>query len=206
MKLLFFPKAKSPRCNTVSCGATKSFQFLMISSCQFSGRLHYADVIMVEMGIGDDPGFGGDDEGGVGKHSLIIMEKSFNVRFLTPTSIPKISRVFVRQFLTTPGLDRWVCVFPVPNTGRDEPLPLRTHIIPAKVACDTFSFDRMICGGAGLVKVRVLKFPSPFLKALISCKPSRISWPHSFSHFQSPEQSSLRCALDIIRHCRSNVK
>jgi hypothetical protein len=26
-----------------------------------------------------------------------------------------------------------------------------TPIIPAKVACDTLSFDRMTCGGAGLV-------------------------------------------------------
>ena len=72
------------------------------------------DVFMIEMGIGDDPGVGGDYDGGRGRHSLMIVEKSFKIDF-DPTIILKISLVFVRQFVTMPTLDHWVCAFPVPN-------------------------------------------------------------------------------------------
>lgn len=36
---------------------------------------------------------------------------------LSPMTIPKISPVSVRQFVTTPEPDHWACDVPVPNPG-----------------------------------------------------------------------------------------
>ena len=44
-KLLLFPNEKSPKCRTVSSGEIRSFQFLIINSCQFSGRLQYIPTL-----------------------------------------------------------------------------------------------------------------------------------------------------------------
>ena len=43
-KWLFFPNAKSPKWRMVSSGETRSFQFLIIKSCQCSGRLQYFPI------------------------------------------------------------------------------------------------------------------------------------------------------------------
>ena len=43
-KLLLLPNAKSPRCRMISSGETGLFQFLIINSCQFSGRLQYLPI------------------------------------------------------------------------------------------------------------------------------------------------------------------
>lgn len=50
-----------------------------------------------------------------------------------------------------------------------------TPIKPANADCDRFNRARMTCGGAGSFKVWVRKTLSPFLNALISWMPSKIS-------------------------------